>query len=510
MMGWPTFFVQIGSTPGRYYPVASVANVQGLNLADGCHTVYIRAVDRSNLTFATTDTVCVYRTAPTVGKVFDGPTPFVDVNWTTNVTHVHASWSGFKDTGAGIKYYTFGLMDLSAHTTLINNTIVGLRQTVVATSPFLRPGRKYMFWVTAVDNLMKTVTGYSDGFRIVRAMQPPFSLTPVSHFTTNSTHLNYVVGGSFPRGYNCSYGVGVSIGGLEVVDMTQFNREVNATALTIPFSHIPGRAYYIQVLCVEPLYQGAYHALDIVGTVVDTVPPEILSLGVWIGGKCQTTGMLVVASMQLCIQVRDTDSPITSFSFDAGKDALTSASVVSTPFSVMVISGDYLLVTINSFTTDSVNWISTKVTNAVALASEKKVIVMLDSTAPTTASVYDGSGSESVDVQCQYDATTLHAHWDAFRDDESGIERYEVGIGSAPYTTDILPFVSVMINRQASLSGLSLSANTVYYVVVRGINGVGLTSISSSDGVTVLACSPPSDPKCQRATSECVNLRKLV
>lgn len=110
-----------------------------------------------------------------------------------------------------------------------------------------------------------------------------------------------------------------------------------------------------------------------------------------------------------------------------------------------------------------------------SFASAKPV----DNTAPVTPVVTDdGAYTRS--------QTTIHAAWTS-SDAESGITGYEYAIGTSPGAYDVLSWTSAGLVTQVSRSGLPLETGRTYYISVRATNGVGLTSVGTSDGIKVAA-----------------------
>ncbi|XP_022102003.1 uncharacterized protein LOC110985345 [Acanthaster planci] len=89
--------------------------------------------------------------------------------------------------------------------------------------------------------------------------------------------------------------------------------------------------------------------------------------------------------------------------------------------------------------------------------------------------------------------TSVSASWEnIFADEESGIAYYEWAVGSHPGHADVMPFT-----RQTSVSGVSDSSRPLllqeghsYFVSVKAVNKVGLTTLKSY-GAFVVDASPP-------------------
>lgn len=115
-----------------------------------------------------------------------------------------------------------------------------------------------------------------------------------------------------------------------------------------------------------------------------------------------------------------------------------------------------------------------------------------DGTAPTVPVVVDdGTYTRS--------STVLHASWSA-SDPESGIAAYEYAIGVTPLGTELVGWTGVGLATQVTRPGLALANGQTYYISVRATNGVGLTSIGSSDGIRV--ASPATTIAAARALAD--------
>jgi len=91
-----------------------------------------------------------------------------------------------------------------------------------------------------------------------------------------------------------------------------------------------------------------------------------------------------------------------------------------------------------------------------------------------------------VDEQYTTSTTALQGSWSG-SDPESGIQRYEYAVGSAPGLTDVKTWTSAGASTSMSITPLSLAVGETYYISARAVNGANLTSTPmSSGGVTVV------------------------
>lgn len=109
--------------------------------------------------------------------------------------------------------------------------------------------------------------------------------------------------------------------------------------------------------------------------------------------------------------------------------------------------------------------------------------VVYDTTPPLLSYVYDGSDFHDVDYQA--DTTGISAFWGPTQDNETGIDRYEWAIGTEVGGEQVLPFVTTGLKLQGRCPECLLSAGAKYYITVMAVNGAGLKSTKSSNGIVV-------------------------
>jgi len=98
-----------------------------------------------------------------------------------------------------------------------------------------------------------------------------------------------------------------------------------------------------------------------------------------------------------------------------------------------------------------------------------------------------------VDEDIATSLTQLQANWAASSDVESGIADYLVAVGTTPGVADIYNWTSAGAATSTTITGLSLTASTTYYISVKAVNGAGLQSAATtSDGITVTDSTPPT------------------
>ena len=109
--------------------------------------------------------------------------------------------------------------------------------------------------------------------------------------------------------------------------------------------------------------------------------------------------------------------------------------------------------------------------------------VNIDWTKPSTVIINDG---QSTDIDTIISTSEISANWSLAIDSNSNVTEYFYSIGTSQASTNILNWTSSSVNTNITISSLSLSYNTQYFVNVKSLNEAGLYSdISSSDGFIV-------------------------
>ncbi|CAG2210833.1 unnamed protein product [Mytilus edulis] len=102
-----------------------------------------------------------------------------------------------------------------------------------------------------------------------------------------------------------------------------------------------------------------------------------------------------------------------------------------------------------------------------------------------------------LDATCSESMTSVSATWQAFQDPESGVQRYQIALGTTPGGGQIKPFFDIDLEdgvRSYTIGALNLVGYRVVYVSVKGINGASLTSVATSNGLYMSYLSQGMDP----------------
>nr|XP_034314147.1 uncharacterized protein LOC105348718 isoform X1 [Crassostrea gigas] len=121
--------------------------------------------------------------------------------------------------------------------------------------------------------------------------------------------------------------------------------------------------------------------------------------------------------------------------------------------------------------------------------------VVVDLTSPTPGKVWI-SNVEGIGYQTS--TTDMYVNWETFVDVESmtvishssGIQDYQLGIGTTVGGNDVVAFHSIGVVNHAVLQGLFLQSGHTYYATIKAMDYAGRTTIVTSDPV-VVETTPP-------------------
>jgi len=116
--------------------------------------------------------------------------------------------------------------------------------------------------------------------------------------------------------------------------------------------------------------------------------------------------------------------------------------------------------------------------NAGNCSTEDVTQVNIDWTAPILSGINDG---QSTDIDQTNDGSQLFANWAPATDPNSGVDHYEVAIGTTPGANDIYGLANQNLNTSINVP-YALTPNEWYYTTVKAINGAGLEEADTSDG----------------------------
>jgi hypothetical protein len=105
---------------------------------------------------------------------------------------------------------------------------------------------------------------------------------------------------------------------------------------------------------------------------------------------------------------------------------------------------------------------------------------LLDFSSPDVSYIADGPIG-TFEVDSLWFGELVQGNWSIF-DVHSGMNEYEVAIGTLPQLDDIVPWSNVGSVDTVMFMPFSMSVNTLYYLGLRATNNAGLTNTFLSDG----------------------------
>lgn len=193
--------------------------------------------------------------------------------------------------------------------------------------------------------------------------------------------------------------------------------------------------------------------------------------------------------LQLCVEKKDTGTTLT------GTEDVCGAAVEETGSGTVNLS-----VTITGLSPDEYHW-QVRVKDqddaySSWIAYDTADINMrdfgVDTSAPTTAAVYDNTNIDAQPLNTDRDQnadgalTTLSATWADFDASTSGLAKYEYSIGTSAGATDVKAWTDNGTTRYKRDASLSLQTNKKYYFNIRATDNAGnISSVVSSNGQIV-------------------------
>ena len=187
--------------------------------------------------------------------------------------------------------------------------------------------------------------------------------------------------------------------------------------------------------------------------------------------------------LKLCVEVQPVSTAFTGTPTQCSDEQTYTGTAITIELTVSGLSTDtsyHWQARITDTANTNSNWVS------FGGNAETSRDFGVDTSAPTTATVYDGS-TTGVDKDISSTSLSqLEANWDNFDATISGLEKYEYSIGLTPGATDVQAWTDNGTNTSVTVTGLTLQTSKVYYFNVRATDKAGnVSSVSSSDGQIV-------------------------
>ena len=487
--------------PGVSLP--SSATFSGLSLTQGkSYYVVIRAYNRANLhRDASSILIIPDSTPPSQGKVSDGASPALDIDFQADIRHVYATWTPFPEPHTSVRqyYYAVGSCTLgNYHVT--NNQFVPVSPSTATSfrlsNVTLVNGQRYCTKVKAQNKAgLFSVEVTSDGFmadvtspNVRRAQVRDGSTGADIDYQDNTTAMSAEWEGieDLESGIKY-YEFAISRNRAGIPDVTSFKNVGLQTKATAVGLSLQEDVFYCIVCAVN--FAGLRRCISSDGVLVDHTPP---SQGVVHDGilepdlKYQSSMTSMAANWE---GIWDLQSGIEKFEWAIGKSSSDKSSVL--PYTDVGLSTHVRSEAPLSLSSGQKYFVHLRVTNQGG--GVKEIVsdgVIVDGTPPKPSTIYPGFVGEggwcyNTDDQTFYtsDASVLAAHWDNFDEQESEIWYYKWAIGVSKCGTQVQPLINIgrINNANTTTADLSFKPGVKYYVAVTSRNRAGLVSRACSD-----------------------------
>ncbi|NQV37004.1 MAG: right-handed parallel beta-helix repeat-containing protein, partial [Candidatus Marinimicrobia bacterium] len=461
-------------------------NILGLALVFGI-TYYanVRAIDDAGnySDIATTNGCTVDTNLPIAGTVND----FLVYSGSGDTLYI--AWTGFSDEESTIDHYQYALGTTSGGTNTVYWTVASLDSSRTISGLNLSSDITYYASVKAIDlagNWSSVVS--SDGVMIDLDDPVTGIVNDGDSDDSDWSNLATSISGNwsgFSDGISgiafYEYAVGISPSAGDIIDWT-----LNGTATSFDSSGLiltSGTTYYISVRARDNVgNMSSPSSSD--GVLIDLINPLIGEL--WDGNESgdvdwQTSAnefsiywtgsdSRVIANYQVSLSSTPGDSDVVDWT-----DNGTTTSVI---FSGLNLSqGETYYANVRAMD-EAKNWSGTMSSDGVTI----------DGVAPVAGQIFDDSNGNGI-----YYAVTdsLALNWSDFYDEHSGIDHYEIALGTNSGSDNVFPWDSTGTDTVYAITDLSLSDGTTYYASVRAVDlGGNLSLVVSTDGLTIDVSGP--------------------
>ena len=362
-------------------------------------------------------------------------------------------------------------------------------------------------WVSVsgvTANVTTSLTNGSVYYAKVRAINSAGLKSPISSFsfkvdttvpsvpTVSTTYAYLTSATTVPIAWTAAADAQSSVSGYEVSVGTDGTDQgswvsVSGVSTNVTTALTNGSVYYAKVRAINGA--GLKSPISSFSFKVDTTAPNVPTVASTYSYLTSATTVPIVWTA-----ATDSQSLVTGYEVSVGTAATDKGNWISA-------SGVSTNVT-TSLTNGSVYYAKVRAINGAGLKSSiSSLKFLVDTTAPsapTITSVYDYLAS----------TTTVPIQWRASIENQSGILRYEVALGTNGNRTGILDWTSMGTSLATTRNGLNLVSGSQYFVSVRAVNNAGLISNISSFNF-VADTSVPSKPTMTGSRPYVMSLRTV-
>ncbi|XP_013400547.1 uncharacterized protein LOC106166509 [Lingula anatina] len=433
------------------------------------------------------------------GIVFDGRQFLQDANSQRDTSSIACSFVGFESEACGITAYEWAIgsepgfsdiRDYSSIGIVMANESAGFAQTnldlpdgqTIYTAVRARTGHKCHedFIVSVSDGIVTDASAPDISFQQIVEGIPQVPRRVL--YTASSEKIvpmwNFSDTGSGVAGVTWTAG---TLPGLSDRVPVTYAMTTGVSTGAITVNH--GETIFVSLTATDNA--GNQQIVTSPAVLIDTTPPVIQNF------RCTD----ILSPLQTTIYcnwtpIDDTESDLKRVQIAVGLDYFKDDLAQFSDLGIYKSNWMFVLDSSNVVYNLTRVFVTLKTENVVNLTSVSVAKIILDSTPPLTGYVHITTSSAPKDTvashpKCQVSETYVDVLWDQFLDPESGIERYEVAVGSYFQGTDIIGFKDVGLRTSTFIDGLALPSGGTVYASVRGFNKGGLYAIAVSAGVVV-------------------------
>ena len=498
------------TVPGSNLP--TVATFTGLTLNQSrSYYIIIRAYNGAKLFKDAYSTLVIPdATPPSLGKVFDGPAPQIDIDYQADLKYVYGSWTTFPEPHSAVKQYYYAVGScIYGNYHVTGNGFIQLdppkATSFMLANITLVNGQRYCIKIKA-ENKAGLISSEvsSDGF-LADVTSPNVHQAQVRDGTTgldidyqaNTSALSaewegFVDPESGIQYYE--YGVSRSRGGTP--NIFPFHGAVLNTSVTVNGLSLVDDVYYFIVCAINNAALRRCKSSD--GVLIDLTLP---SHGVVHDGiiepdrKYQSSLSSMAANWE---GIWDLDSGVEKFEWSIGTSEHEKTSVQG--YTDVGLSTHVRSQRVLRLVSGTKYYVHLKVTNQAGAVRELiSDGVIVDGTPPIPSTIYPGFWSQS---EWQYSekenafysatASSIAVYWKRFSEPESEVWYYKWAIGTSKCGTQVQPLVNIgQVNyANTTMTDLVFRPGEKYYVTVISRNKAGLMSQACSDAL-VFDSTPP-------------------
>ena len=447
-------------------------------------------------------------TSPSPGKVFDGPTSHVDIDYQADVKHVYGSWTKFPEPHTAVKQYYYAVGScITGNYHVTGNGFVKLNPPTTTSFKLsnitLVNGQRYCIKIKAENKAgLFSAEVSSDGF--VADVTPPNTRNAQVRDGSTGSDIDYqdnttALSAEWEGFADTESGIqyyeyGISRNRGVVMDVFPFRNAGLNTSATVRGLSLSNDVYYVSVCAVNNA--DLRNCLSSDGVLIDFSPP---SHGVVYDGiiepdiKYQSSLSSLEANWE---GVWDLESGIEKFEWSIGTSASDKTSVQD--YTDVGLATHVKSKAVLHLSSGTKYYVHLKVTNQAG--SVRELVsdgVIADGTPPKPSTIHPGFGSQdgwkySEQERAFYSASesSIAVYWSRFCEPESEVWYYKWAIGTSKCGTQVQPLINIGRSNYANTTDLVVRSGVKYYVTVTSRNRAGLVSRSCSDAL-VFDSSPP-------------------